>query len=136
MPDFTKLAAYLDSFDKNSPDYDTVCFIKSKIAEDLNDRQTINNGEADDLTDNEITMSTPEQQSQDNHEGELMAPAFKELDVLNQLKEEKEQVHMPGDRDQKGNVTLDASTEEAFGDNVLNRKQASFFELLQKKLKK
>jgi hypothetical protein len=81
-------------------------------------------------------MSTPEQQTQDNHEGDLMAPAFKELDVLNQLKEEKEEVHMPGDKDQKGNTNLDVSTEEAFGDNVLNRKHASLFELLQQKLKK
>jgi hypothetical protein len=136
MPDFTKLAAYLDSFNKSSPDYDTVCFIKSKIAEDLNDRSTINNGQEDDLSDNEITMSTPEQQAQDNHEGDLMSPAFKELDVLNQLKEEKEQVNMPGDKDHKGNTTLNVATEEAFGDNVLNRKHASFFDLLQQKFKK
>lgn len=136
MPDFTKLAAYLDSFSKDSPDYDAVCFIKAKIAEDFKDTHTINNGEEDDLTDNEITMSTPENQTQDNHEGEIMSPAFKELDVLNQLKEEKEKVYMPGDKDQKGNTISDASTEEAFGDNVLNRKHASFFELLQQKLKK
>jgi hypothetical protein len=77
MPDFTKLAAYLDSFDKGSPDYDLVCFIKSKIAKDMSDPETINNGEEDDLEDNDITMSTSEQQSESNTEGEMMTGAFK-----------------------------------------------------------
>jgi hypothetical protein len=136
MPDFTKLAAYLDSFDKNSLDYDTVCFIKAKIAEDLKDQHTINNGEADDLTDNEVTMSTPEQQSQENTEGDMMGGAFKELEVLNQLKEEKEEVKMPDTKDKDQNTILNVATEEAFGDNVLNNKNASLFEILQKKLKR
>jgi hypothetical protein len=136
MPDFTKLAAYLDSFDKNSADYDTVCFIKSKIAEDLKDTSTINNGEADDLTDNDVTMATPEQQSQENTEGAMMGGAFKELDVLNQLQKEKEEVKMPDSKDKDDNTTLNVATEEAFGDNVLNNKHASLFEVLQKKLKK
>ena len=136
MPDFTKLAAYLDSFDKSNPDYDVAQYIKSKIAADLQDSITVNNGNDEDLDDNDVTMSTPEQQSQKNDEGEEMHGAFKELEVMNQLKEEKEEVKIPGQKDENGNTKLDASTEETFGDNVLNRKNASLFEVLQQKLKK
>jgi hypothetical protein len=136
MPDFTKLAAYLDSFSKESPDYDTAQYIKSKIAADLKDTNTVNNGEDAELDDNDVTMSTPEQQTQENQEGEEMHGAFKELDVMNQLKEEKEEVKLPGQKDENGNTKLDVSTEETFGDNVLNRKSASLFEVIKQKLKK
>jgi hypothetical protein len=136
MPDFTKLAAYLDSFDKDSADYDVAQYIKSKIASDLQDRNTVNNGSDEDLDDNDITMSTPDQQTQKNQEGEEMHGAFKELEVMNQLKEEKEEVKIPGEKDENGNTKLDVSTEETFGDNVLNRKNASLFEVLQQKLKR
>ena len=136
MPDFTKLAAYLDSFDKGSPDYDVAQYIKSKIATDIQDSGTVNNGNDEELDDNDVTMSTPEQQTQENQEGEEMHGAFKELEVMNQLKEEKEEVKIPGQKDENGNTNLDVSTEETFGDNVLNRKNASLFEVLQQKLKK
>jgi hypothetical protein len=133
---FQKLASYLDGFGPEDPDYDTVCFIKAKIAKDLQDSQTVNNGEEDDLEDNDITMSTPEQQSQDNLEGEIMGGAFKELDVLNDLKEEKEEVHFPGQEKQKTKTPLDLAAIQAFGDGAQNQKQASLFSLLQKHLRK
>lgn len=136
MPDFTKLAAYLDSFDKGSPDYDLVCFIKTKIAKDIADPATINNGEEDDLEDNDITMSTPEQQSSSNVEGELMGGAFKELDALNKIDKEKEEIHMPGKKDSEGRTNLDVVTEEAFGDNVQNQKHASLYSILQNRIKR
>ncbi len=136
MGDFTKLAAYLESFDKDSPGYDTACFIKMKIAQDLQDSSTVNNGDAEELEDNDITMATPEQQAQNNVEGEEMAGAFAEFDVLNKLKEEKEEIRMPGKKDSSGNTGLDASTEEAFGDNVQNQKQASLYSVLLNRLKK
>lgn len=137
MTDFTKLAGYLDSFKKDDVNYDLACYIKAKIAEDLQDRQTINNGEEDDLQDNDITMSTPDQQSADNHEGKLMDGAFAELDVLNDLKEEKEEVqgmderHGPRDK-----PDINLATEQAFGDNSSNQKQATLFDILKKRIRK
>lgn len=133
MADFTKLAGYLDSFKKEDPSYDLASFIKAKIAEDLKDQTTINNGSEDDLEDNDITMSTPEQQSQENVEGDMMNGAFQELDVLNKLKEEKEEVKIPG---KEKEFNIDHSTSADFGDNTQNQKQASLFSILQNKLKK
>lgn len=136
MADFTKLASFLDSFDKSSSEYDLACFIKAKIAADLSDKETINNGEEDDLEDNDITMSTPEQQAEGNSEGEMMHGAFKELDALNKIDKQKEEVVMPGKKDSEGKTRLDAATEEAFGDNIQNQKHASLFKLLQSRIKR
>jgi hypothetical protein len=133
--DFTKLASYLDAFSPGDPNYDVACFVKAKIAQDLQDSGTVNNGENEELEDNDITMTTPEQQSATNVEGALMDGAFKEFDVLNQLKEEKEEVKVPGKEDRQGNKSLDVATEEAFGDNVLNQKYATLFDVLRSKLK-
>lgn len=129
MPDFTKLAAYLDSFSKGDENYDVACYIKSKIAADTQDRETINNGEEEELDDNEITMSTPDQQAADNVEGDIMSEAFKEFDVLDKLKEEKEHIEIPGEKDRNENPVTDAATEAAFGDNPQNKK-ASLFDVL------
>jgi len=136
MADFTKLAAFLDSFSKDNLNYDAACYIKAKIAEDLQDRQTVNNGESDDLQDNEVTMATPDQQAGSNLEGELMSPAFRELDALNQLDEEKEKVEMVDNKKPSTNKGLLSSSAEAFGDNAQNRKEASLFSILQQKVKK
>lgn len=136
MSDFTKLASYLDSFSKEQKGYDIACYIKAKIAQDLQDKYTINNGDEAELEDNDITMSTPEQQSSDNYEGKEMDGAFQEFEVLNKLKEEKEEIHMPGQKDNEGRTNLDVSTEEAFGDNMQNQKHASLFYYLKSKLRK
>jgi hypothetical protein len=136
MADFSKLAAYLDSFDKDSPGYDTACFIKMKIAQDLHDQSTVNNGDAEELEDNDITMATPEQQSSDNFEGNEMAGAFNEFEVLNKLKEEKEDIRLPVKKDNADNKNFDIATEEAFGDNAQNQKQASLYSILLNRLKK
>lgn len=136
MLDLTKLATYLDSFEKGDPNYDTACFIKSKIATDLQDRETINNGEEDDLTDNDITMSTPDQQSSKNQEGEMMDGVFQELDALNQIKEEKEEIKLDPRQEVTRNPNLDSASPEDFGNNSLNTKQATLFQILQKKLNK
>lgn len=136
MTDFTKLATYLDSFGKTDPGYDTACFIKAKIAQDLQDNSTVNNGDSEELEDNDITMNTAEQRSSTNYEGEEMASAFPEFEVLNKLKDEKEEVRIPGAKDNEGRTNLDVSTEEAFGDNMQNQKQASLYALLKNKFKK
>jgi len=136
MADFTKLAAFLDSFTKDDVNYDVACYIKSKIAEDLQDRETVNNGESDDLQDTEVTMATPDQQAGDNLEGEIMSPAFKELDVLNQLDEEKEKIEIPDKEFPTSSKDLLSATVDSFGDNAQNRKEASLFSILQQRFKK
>jgi hypothetical protein len=134
MNQFTKLAAYLDSFDKDDANYDLACFLKAKIAEDLQDTSTVNNGENENLEDNEITMATPEQQTQDNYEGDVMSEAFKELDVLNKLDEEKEEIKVP---EKKTDNSPDLADATYFGNNMQNTKQAvSLFDLLRNKIKK
>jgi hypothetical protein len=133
MPDFTKLAEYLNSFDKESPSYDLVCFIKDKIAQDFKDNATVNNGEEEELDNNDVTMSTPEQQTSENIEGELMSGAFKELDVQNKIQDDKEKVHVVK---QPENSSLNMSTNQAFGDNAQNQKQASLYDALIKKFRK
>jgi hypothetical protein len=140
MPDFTKLAGYLDSFGKEDPNYDVACFIKAKIAEDLTDSGTVNNGDDTELADNDVTMSTPDQQSRDNHEGDMMSPAFKELDVLNKIEEEKDKVNVTESPFES--LGKDQATPSDFGNLPLNQnmpqksKKASLFETLQQRLKK
>lgn len=140
MPNLTKLAAFLDSFKKDDPNYETACFIKSKIAEDLNDSSTINNGADEQLDDNEVTMATPEQQAQDNYEGGLLSPAFKELDALNKIEEDKDKIDMS--KATNKNFSKDQATPGDFGNIPLNQsipassKTASFFNILQSRLKK
>lgn len=131
MSDFTKLAAYLNSFSKDDPSYDLVTFIKDKIAQDFKDKTTINNGDEQELEDNDITTSTPEQQSAENVEGELMSGAFKEFGVLNQLKEEKEKV-VPDEKHQ-------SAEPQNFANGTDNQKAAAsrtLFDFLQTKLTK
>lgn len=136
MLEFTKLASFLDSFQKDDPNYDAACYIKKKLAEDLQDRETINNGEEDDLQDNDITMATPDQQAGENTEGELMSPAFQELDALNQIKEEKEEIEMPEQDFSGKHKSPNMDTFESFGDGPHNQKEASLFSILQKRIKK
>ncbi len=128
MSDFTKLSAYLDSFVETDPSYALAAVIKAKIAEDFNDRETINNGEDEELTNNDVTMATPEQQTTDNLEGQIMDGAFQELDALNQIKEKKEEIVIPG---KPGSDNLgqnqDIATPMDFGNNTSNQKQASAF---------
>ena len=140
MANLNKLASYLDSFGKDDPNYDAACFIKAKISADLQDTSSVNNGANEELDDTDVTMSTPDQQAQENYEGELMAPAFKELDVLNQIEEEKDKVDVVESPFQ--NFSKDQARPSDFGNLPLNQnmpqksKKASLFETLQQRLKK
>ena len=96
MADLTKLAVYLESFGPDDPNYDQACFLKAKIAFDQEDPNTINNGGAEELGDTDVTTSSGEQRSSTDTEGDLMGDAFKELDVLNQIDEQKEEVNTAG----------------------------------------
>jgi hypothetical protein len=129
MLEYIKLASFLDSFDKSHPDYDAVCFIKQKIAEQFN---TVNNGESEELLDTDITMTTPEQKSQKNQEGALMTGAFSEMDIQNKIDEEKDQI----DFSQKNQSNPEIATTNFFGNNALNKKEASFYDLIKFKFKK
>jgi hypothetical protein len=140
MPDYIKLASYLNSFSKDDPNYDAVCFIKTKISADLQDATTVNNGGSEDLEDNDVTMSTPDQQSTENYEGALMAPAFRELDALNQIDKEKEKIDLS--ENSSASLGKDQAKPSDFGNLPLNQnmpqtnKKASLFEVLQHRLKK
>jgi hypothetical protein len=131
MPDFTKLAEYLDSFSKDSQDYDLVSFIKQKIAQDLQDPGTVNNGAEQELEDNDITTATSENRSSENTEGEMMHGAFQEFEALNQIDDEKDKVVLEEPK------TFNGSPKD-FGDNAMNQreKNASFFDALQARLRK
>ena len=133
MPDFTKLASYLNSFDKSSPNYDVVCYLKNKIAEDFEDTSTVNNGEEDDLDDNDVTMNTPEHQSEKNTEGDMMDGAFSELDALNEIDKQKDVIDVRSGKADKANSV---SSTQSFGDNAGNQKQASVYDLLIRKIRK
>jgi hypothetical protein len=144
MPDFTKLAAYLNSFSSDDNSYDLACYIKSKIAQDTSDPKTINNTEDEELGDNDITMSTPDQQSESNTEGELMSGAFREFDALNKLQEEKDEISLPAKKPKSSPATMQSAGTEDFPGvgqqhNQVRKAasaQISLFDILQSKLKR
>jgi hypothetical protein len=136
MLDFTKLAAYLDAFKGGDPNYDAACYIKAKLAKDTSDPNTINNTDDEELDDNDVTMATPEQQSEDNTEGKMMDGVFKEFDVLNKLKEEKEEIKLPDKKDSSRASNPDAANTSDFGNNASNQKNASLFDVLRTKIKR
>lgn len=142
MPDFTKLAAYLDSFASGDENYDIACFIKSKIANDASDPKTINNTDDEELGDNDVTMATPDQQAETNTEGELMSGAFKEFDALNKMKEEKEEIKLPDKEVTERPSSLQSASSGDFPgmgqvhNQVSKLGQLSLFGALQNRLKK
>lgn len=144
MPDFTKLAAYLNSFSSGDSSYDLACYIKSKIAQDTSDPKTINNTEDEELGDNDITMSTPDQQAESNTEGELMAGAFREFDALNKMQEEKEEINLGGKKPQSSPATMhSAGTTDFPGVGQQHNQvrkvasaQISLFDMLRSKIKR
>jgi hypothetical protein len=145
MADFTKLATYLESFKKDDAGYDLVCFIKAKIAEDQSDPLTVNNSEDEELGDNDVTMATPEQQSESNAEGELMHGAFRELDALNELDKREEQINVPVKKKSFSSTPELAGGEDFPGmgqaHNQVRKvgslnKNCSLFDVLQTRLKK
>jgi hypothetical protein len=117
MQGFNKLAAFFDSVSEGDPNYDYVCYIKEKIAEDLSDPLSINNGEDAELDNPDMTVATPEQQTEDNAEGELMHEAFQELEALNQIEKEKEKINVPTNTMAQANPT-------DFGNSALQQKAA------------
>jgi hypothetical protein len=117
MQGFNKLAAFFDSVSEGDPNYDYVCYIKEKIAEDLSDPLSINNGEDAELDNPDMTVATPEQQTEDNAEGKLMDEAFQELEALNQIEKEKEKINVPTNTMAQANST-------DFGNSSLQQKAA------------
>jgi hypothetical protein len=141
MSDFTKLAAYLDSFERGDVNYDIACFIKAKIAQDFSDPHTVNNADDEELGDNDVTMSTPDQQSESNAEGELMAGAFQEFDALNRIQEEKEEIKLPDSKAQSKATTFQSADSKDFPgtgqvyNQISKTGQTSLFSALQTRLR-
>lgn len=117
MQDFTKLAAFFDTIAESDPNYDYVCYIKEKIAEDFSDPYSINNADDAELDNPDMTVATPEQQAESNTEGELMHSAFQELEVLNQIEKDKEAINTPKNTTEQAHPT-------DFGNSTLQQKAA------------
>jgi hypothetical protein len=91
MTSIEKVGFYLNSFDLEDPNYDFACYIKEKLAEQQ--AQVTGNGMHEEDNNESAEVNTPEvDKTEENLEGKLMEGAFKDLDVLNQLNEEKEQI--------------------------------------------
>lgn len=92
MNSLEKVATYLDSFGPEDKNYDYVCYIREKLA-DIQGTQTggITSDSEEDQNTETVGVETAEQdKTNQNLEGNLMTGAFKDLDVLNQLQDEKE----------------------------------------------
>jgi hypothetical protein len=94
MTSLEKISAYLDTINVGDDNYDYACYIREKLASVSPDPSSATadndidaqeeNNEAD-----QLQTANPDKSKQ-NHEGSLMDGAFKDLDVLNKLDEEKE----------------------------------------------
>ena len=89
-------------------------------------------------------MSTPDQQSESNTEGELMSGAFREFDALNKLQEEKDEISLPAKKPKSSPATMQSAGTEDFPGvgqqhNQVRKAasaQISLFDILQSKLKR
>ena len=143
MADLTKLAAFLDSFTPDNSGYDAASYIKAKIAdvqgapaegqENLDDDTIHNTDEA--LDDADVTSSTNEDKSQENIEGDYMKGAFRDLDVMNELDEEKNKVIPNGDGTESLNNQGSAGFTSVNPGSNLQKKASTMFELLRRRLK-
>jgi hypothetical protein len=92
MNSLEKVAVYLDSFNPEDKNYDYACYIREKLA-DIQGTQTAgitSDSEEDENTEAEGVETAEQDKTNQNLEGNLMTGAFKDLDVLNQLQDEKE----------------------------------------------
>ena len=88
MNSFEKLAVYLDSFDPRDENYDYACYIREKLA-NLPAGQAAHEEENNNSQEMEIADLD---KSKQDLEGSMMAPAFKDLDAMNQIDQEKSQI--------------------------------------------
>jgi hypothetical protein len=134
MLNLTKLATFLESVGEQEPNYDYACYIKEKLAEDVNDPLTVNNGEETELTDPDVTSATPEQQTSDNFEGSLMDGAFEELEVQNIIDDEKDKIDPPSANSSSQHKTYPADQQQKVAE-ALNP-PITFYDMLRSHLAK
>lgn len=81
MEAFEKIAAFLDTFSPDDENYDYACYVKHKLATELDPRVTQSELSTTEDKDVEETgeLATPDK-ARDNYEGDLMEPAFKDLE--------------------------------------------------------
>jgi hypothetical protein len=92
MNSLEKVAAYLDSFGPEDKNYDYVCYIREKLA-DIQGTQTggiVSDNEEDENSEAKNVEIAEQDKALQNLEGNLMTGAFQDLDVLNQLQDQKE----------------------------------------------
>ena len=126
MEGFEKLAKYFNSFNPEDPGYDQACYIRHKIAEMQQAQATIQNAE-EELDDSEITSSASTEKPHQNIEGDIMGPAFQDLDALNQIDEQKKEI----DVNPTSSLLERPSPKSSIESTV---KHASYFEVLQQRL--
>lgn len=95
MTSLEKIAVYLNSFDPQDPNFDFACYIKEKVADSVSQLRQNEMHEEENNESNQ--METPEvDKTNENVEGKMMEGAFQDLDVLNQLQEEKQEIKTSG----------------------------------------
>ena len=87
MTSFEKLAVYLDSFTSSADNYDFACYLKEKLANlpGVEGHEEENN-QADEMA------VAPADKPHENLEGNMLEPAFKDLEQLNEFEAEKGQI--------------------------------------------
>jgi hypothetical protein len=87
MTSFEKLAVYLDSFASSADNYDFACYLKEKLANLPGvDGHEEENNQADELA------VAPTDKPHENLEGNMLEPAFKDLEQQNEFEAEKSQI--------------------------------------------
>jgi hypothetical protein len=91
MNSLEKISSYLSSFGPEEQNYDYVCYIKTKLADMQATQSTGETSNEDDQenTDASKVEVAEQDKSQKNLEGELMDGAFRDLDVLNDIEDDK-----------------------------------------------
>jgi len=91
MNSLEKISSYLSSFGPEEQNYDYVCYIKEKLADMQATQSTgeTSNQDEQENTDASKVEVAEQDKTQKNLEGELMDGAFRDLDVLNDLEEDK-----------------------------------------------
>jgi hypothetical protein len=93
MSSLEKVAFYLDAFQPGDANYDFACYIKEKLANVDISQNSSQSGIHEEENNNAQEVETSEfDKTKENYEGNLMQPAFQDLDVLNQLDKQKQEI--------------------------------------------
>lgn len=93
MESFEKLAAFLDTFSPEDENYDYACYVKHKLAGELDAHVQSVLDTADDKDVEETGELAENDKSNENIEGRLMEPAFKDLEEPTEISKKAEISH-------------------------------------------